>query len=261
MRRFSSLFAAILLCAVASGTATAAEEPAALAGTWTLNNWTPGSSAHLTLSYRSGTTRWEWGSDQALADLRGLASDQLHAAHASVEFTLQRDAGAFGFEGTMVLGIGRGEFRFIPDPRYAAALASLGYGPVEDDNVSLMLMAVRDISLAYAEEVRRSGLEGVTAADLVRFQDHGVSLPMIRAAADMGPATFTADDVVRFRDHGIDEGFLRALKASAPPALTAEGIVRLRDHGVGPEYLARVRASYPDLTLDQVIKLYEHGID
>ena len=35
-------------------------------GTWSLNNWMPGTSVHVTLKHASGTSRWEWGADQRL---------------------------------------------------------------------------------------------------------------------------------------------------------------------------------------------------
>jgi hypothetical protein len=252
------LFAGIGLSATA---VVAADEKPARMGTWRLNNWTPADGVQLTLSYRKGTSRWEWGSGQSLADLHGLTSDQLHATHAAVAFTLTRDAGTFTFEGTVLLGIGRGGYQFVPDPTYSAKLSALGYGPVGDDAITIMLMAVRDVSLDYAAEVKYS-LKDVQLSDLARLQDHGVSLDFIRAVTLAGYANLTAEEVVRFRDHGIDEAFLRGLKTSGAPDLSADEIIKLHDHGVRPDYVARIHsAGYGDLTVDQIIKLHDHGVD
>lgn len=262
MKRFAILICGFLICAGLGSAAEAADEPKPLTGTWSLNNWIPGDSVHLTMTYRNAATRWQWGNDQPMTDLHGLTADQLHSTHASVAFTLQRDAGTFTFEGTLMLGIGRGDYRFTIDPTYSAKLSALGYGPLGDDAVSIMLMAVRDVSLAYAAEVKRSGLKDVAVSDLVRLQDHGVSLKFLRTLADVGYTNLTADDVVRFRDHGIDGTFLRALKISGAPELSPDDIVKLHDHGVKPEYVARIQsAGYPDLTVDQIIKLHEHGVN
>jgi hypothetical protein len=231
-------------------------------GTWSLNNWIPGDSVHLKLSYRKGTTRWQWGNDQPQADLLGLTSGQLHSPHADVSFTMKRDAGTFAFEGSMTLGVGGGDFRFVPDPNYVAKLGELGYRMVDDDAVSLMFMAVRDISLAFAAEVKRSGLKDVTVSDLVRLKDHGVSLEFIRTLAEIGMTGLTAEDVVGLRDHGIDGEFLRALKASGAPTLAADEIIKLHDHGVKPDYVARIQsAGYADLTVDEIIRLHDHGVN
>jgi GT2 family glycosyltransferase len=38
--------------------------------------------------------------------------------------------------------------------------------------------------------------------------------------------------------------------------------VTLHDHGVDPDYVARIRsAGYGNLTVDQIIRLHDHGVD
>jgi hypothetical protein len=260
MRKLSITIGGVLLGAGLCLTAYAADAAAPVKGTWSLNNWTPGDTAHLTLAYRNATTRWEWGNDQPLEDLHGLTSEQRHSAHVSVSFTMDRDAGTFAFEGTLTLGLGRGEFRFVPNPTYAAKLSVLGYETIGEGE--LLGMALRDVSLAFASEVKFSGLKEVTVSDLMRLKDHGVGLDFIRALATIGATNLTADDVVRFRDHGIDGEFVRALRSPGAPALSADDIIKLHDHGVKPEYVARIQsAGYPDLTVDQIIKLHDHGVD
>jgi hypothetical protein len=212
--------------------ARAADDAPQLQGTWSLNNWVPGDSVHLELKRATATSSWTWGSDRPIADLHGLTRAQLHALHVSATFTMDRDAGAFAFQGTLVLGVGRGEFRFTPNPTYAAKLTMLGYEPLGEND--LFGMAVRDISLAYASEVKLSGLRNVAVSDLVRLQDHGVRLDFVRELAAVDYAK----------------------------RLTVGDVVRLRDHGVNPEYVARVQSSgYEDLTVDQIIKLHDHGVD
>ena len=208
-------------------------EALSVEGTWTLNNWTINDSVRMTLSYRKGSTRWSWGSSQELADLKGLSSEQLHAMSTPATFALDRDPGVFFFEGTLLLGVGHGEYHFASNPAFAAKLAALGYGPVEQDDVSLMIMAVRDVTLDYAAEVKRLGLKDVAVSDLVRFLDHGI---------------------------GID--FIRDLVAAGYPGLTGDDVVRLRDHGIDGKYVARVQASgFKDVTVDQIVKLHDHGVD
>ncbi len=235
-----------------------AAEP--LKGTWRLNNWVPGDAIYLKLSYRKASTRWEWGNDQPLADLPGLTAEQRHSPYSSVAFTLQRDAGTFSFEGSLTLGLGGGKYQFNADPTFAAKLGVLGYETMGEDE--LLNMALRDVSLAFASEVKFSGLKDVKLSDLLRLKDHGVDLSFIRALATIGATNLTADDVVRFRDHGIDGEFVRALKSTGAPVMSADDIIKLHDHGVKPEYVARIQAAgYSDLTVDQLIQLHDHGVD
>ena len=250
----SLLFAASF--AVAGANAAASD----VTGTWSLNNWIPGSSVHLKMKHASGTTRWQWGTDQPLSDLHGLTKEQLHAANARVKFSLDRDAGTFTFEGSVTLGLGSGDFRFVPDPSFVGKLNALGYETVPDRD--LFAMAIRDISIAYATEVMRSGIRGASVRDLVRFRDHGVELDFIRDLTLIGYANLSPDDVVRLRDHGVQTDFMRTLKAAGYTDLAAADIVKLRDHGVDSAYIEGLHDSgHAKLTADEIVELRDHGID
>jgi len=254
-----------LLLFAATGPALHAADQApapAPVGTWSLSNRIPGEGVQLSLSYRKGSSRSEWSSTQPLSDLQGLTASQLHAMHTAVAFSLRRDAGSFACEGTLTLGAGRGQFRFTPDPSYAAKLAALGYESIGEDVHPLMMLAWRDVSVAYASDVKKAGLRVAETADLVRLLDHGVDLDFIRALGAAGYAGLTADDVTNFRDHGIDGDYLRGLKASGASDWSVDEIVKLHDHGVDPDYVARIRsAGYGELTVDQIIRLHDHGVD
>lgn len=199
-------------------------------GEWRLSNWTLGDSVRLELTHRDASSRWQWTDDQAIADLHGLTRDQLRSVRTTVAFTLERDPGVFFFEGSLAVGLGRGTYRFVANPSFATKLEALGYGPVGADE--LFGMAIRGISLAYAEEVKRLGLHEVAVRDLVRFRDHGMSLDFIRDLATAGHPGLTGDDVVTLRDHGIDGRYVARVQSAGFKELTVEQIVRLHDHGV-----------------------------
>jgi hypothetical protein len=249
------------LALVASLTAAGAPEASRdVKGTWSLNNWIPGSSVHLTLKHRSGSSRWQWGTDQPLSDLRGLTKDQLHAASSPVKFTLARDAGTFSFEGSVMMGLGTGEFGFTPDPTFAAKLQALELRTVPDQD--LFGMAIRDISIAYASEVMRSGIKGASVRDLSRFLDHGVELSFIRELTSIGTTNLSPDDVIKLRDHGVEADLLRALKAAGYGDLASSDIVKLRDHGVDAAYIEGLQDSGSErLHADEIVRLRDHGID
>jgi hypothetical protein len=242
--------------------AAAAEDAAPVRGTWKLSNWTINDSVRLTLSYRKASSRWDWSSDQELAELHGLTSGQLHAVSTPASFTLERDPGVFFFEGTILLGIGRGEYRFLASPSFAAKLAALGYDAIDEADASLMIMAVRDVSLAYAADVKRLGLKDVAVQDLVRFRDHGISIGFIRELVASGYPGLTGDGVIRLRDHGVSPSFVKALVDAGRSAASVDEIIRLNDHGVDATYIARIQsAGFKDVTVDQIVRLHDHGVD
>jgi hypothetical protein len=99
---------ASLLCAASSLLAGAPAEVAGTRGEWRLNNGISSDTVRLTLTYRSPGRSFGWSNSQPLADLHGLALEQLHAARTQVMFTMPRDAGTFLFEGSLILGVGGG---------------------------------------------------------------------------------------------------------------------------------------------------------
>lgn len=251
-----------LLCAAFGFAVARADDDALPGGTWSINNWTFGDDVHLRLGYRNAHSRWDWTSNQAVADLTGLTAAQLRSMSTAVKFTLERDAGVFFCEGKMTLGVGGGTFRFAPSPSYASKLTALGYGGVEGEDSSLMFLAVRDLSIAFAAEVKRLGLNDLTLKDLIGLLDHGVDLSFLRELVAAGYPGLTGEDVIRLRDHGISASYVKGLVDTGRGGMTVDEIVRLHDHGIDPPYIARIQAAgFNDLTVDQIVQLHDHGVD
>jgi hypothetical protein len=232
MRARTIAIAAVCLSASLALSAPTPDTDVSVKGTWSLNNWTSKDDVQLTLTYRNGSSRWQWSTGQRLDDLSGLSKDQLHAMSTPAEFALKRDPGVFFFKGTITLGVGKGEFAFLPDPTYAEKLSAMGYTDVKSSNASLMFMAVRDISLEYAAEVKRLGIANLSLRDLERFMDHGIDLDFLRELVAAGHPGLTGDDIVQLRDHGIDGAYVARVQESGFSNLTVDQIVRLHDHGV-----------------------------
>ena len=288
MRRRTLLIAVAFLGAGLSLAAGLAGVVAATKGEWTISNWTLGEGMSLSLTQRTPTSRSQWTSTRSLVELDGLTREQLHAVRAPVAFRLRGDAGTFVLEGTLTLGIGRGTFRFEPNPGFVTQLAALGYEPPGEGD--LFGLAIREISLDYAAEVKRldpgtalrdlvrfrdhgiemdeirdvlaAGYAGVSARDVVDLHDHGVPPSFVRALKQFGYPSFDADDVISLHDHGVDERYLEGLAASGMGALDPGGVIRLHDHGVESRYIARIRdAGFANLTVDQIVQLHDHGVD
>ena len=285
MTRSTPRLVGLALGAAVAFTAAAFDDVRPSKGAWTLNSWTVGDSVRLELKRRSTTILW----DQSVDELRGLTRENLHALRAPVRFVLKRDAGLFEFEGTLTLGLGGGEFQFLPEPSFATALASLGYGAAGEDD--LFTMALEDISLAYAREAKQAGIgdlrirdlvsfhehgvelaflrdlgaiayPGLSAEDVLRLHDHGVEAAFLRTLKDSGYAEASAGDIVRLHDHGVDPSFIRELAATVLGRAGFDGMIQLHDHGVDPTYVARMEsAGFGTLSVEQIVKLHDHGVD
>jgi hypothetical protein len=256
MTRITLKAGAFALAAATFLAVGAFENPGPSRGGWTLNAWTTGDSVRLGMKHRSLTIRW----DQSLDDLRGLTREQLHAMRTPVKFVMPRDAGTLAFEGTLTLGIGGGDFQFFPDPSFASSLVALGYDPIGADDQ--LMMALEDISLAYAAEIKRAGIKDAGTRDLVRFHEHGIELALLRDLGAAGVADLTADGVLRLHDHGIGSSFIRDLPPVGGRRARIDEMIELHDHGVDPTYVARIEsAGFGELSVEQIVKLHDHGVD
>jgi len=288
MRRRRILIAVTILCAGLSLGAGVVGALAPVRGEWTLNTWTLGPGLRLGMTHRSGTSVWKWTTDRAIDDLEGLTREQLHGVRVPVAFRLHGDTGTFAFEGSLTLGIGKGSFRFQSDPEFATKLRALGYEPPGDDE--LFGLALREISLAYAGEVKRLapattlrdlvgfhdrgiGIDylreigavaypGIGGSEVVRLHEHGVDPSYLRALRDAGYAALDANAIVALHEHGVDGRYVAEITASGVGTLPPEQIIYLHEHGVASGYIARVRdAGFTNLSVDQIVKLHEHGVD
>ena len=259
------------------------------AGTWRINNWLPGDDVQLSMTRRDGDSRWVMSTGFPIAELKGLTREQLRAMHGNVAFKLERDAGTFTFEGTTTLGVGSGSFRFEPNPAFTGKLVALGY-PTPDDE-AVLGMAIRDVSVDYAEEAKKLGLKDLEIADLFSFRDRGMTLETIRDVVSIGFPDLTARDVTTLSDHGVSGKYLKGMKntgyrmltirevvalhdrgirpdfvgglvMTGRPEIALDDMILLHDHGIAPEYVARIEASgYKGLTTEQIVRLHDNGID
>lgn len=278
---------ALVLAAGLASTAVAAEK-LPTSGTWKINNWIPGDSVQLSMTRSKGGSRWKHSTSYDLQDLRGLTREQLRAMNGKVAFRLEREPGTFVFEGTTTMGVAGGDFRFEPSDVFRTKLAELGYGSFDDD--ALIGMAMREVTLEYAAEAKKLGLERVDIEDLFAFRDRGIELDTIREFAKAGLPGLTSKGVTRLADHGVDGRYVQGIKASGlvdagvedivrfhdrgiptefvrklvegRTSITTDEIINLRDHGVTAEYVAQIDASgFKNLSVEQIVRLHDNGVD
>ena len=213
----------------------------------------------LEISRRSGNNHWSTGRTVDAASLQGLTAGQLAGDGSPVSFRIARDAGTLDCEGVVRRGRGTGDCGFVADPRFAAALAERGVGrPSIDEQFS---MAMNDIGLAYVDEVRRQGYETLTAGELARAGDHGVTLDYLRGMGAHGYRVGRLSALIEMRDHGVTPDYIEALARHDVRDIPPAEIVRLRDHGVSADYVAELRElGYRRLSTEEMIQLRDHGV-
>ena len=174
-----------------------------------------------------------------------------------VRFTISRDAGKIDCEGFLNNGEGAGIFHFQPDPNYPREMSALGFSVDDDKQYG---MAVQDVSLAFARQMKGEHLDDLDADKLIAFRIFGVDSAFIEELRAAGLKVSDSDKLVAFRIHGVTPQMVRSLhQAGYSP--DEDTLVAMRIHGATPEWMAELKQrGYDHVDLEQLIAFRIHGV-
>jgi hypothetical protein len=194
-------------------------------------------------------------SDWPASSFPGL--DFSKSGRQEVHFTITRDAGKIECEGFLSNGEGAGIFHFQPDPNYVGEMRKLDFSVDEDKQYS---MAVQDVSLEFARQMKNEHLSDLNADKLVAFRIFRVDSAFIEDLRAAGLNVSDSDKLVAFRIHGVTPQMVRALhQAGYSP--DADTLIAMRIHGATPEWIEELRKrGYDHVDLEQLIAFRIHGV-
>jgi hypothetical protein len=174
-----------------------------------------------------------------------------------VHFTIMRDAGKIDCEGFLNDGEGAGLFHFQPDPNYAREMESLGFPIDEEKQFS---MAVQDVSLEFARQMKSEHLSGLDTDKLIAFRIFRVDSAFIHDLRTEGLQISDADKLVAFRIHGVTPQMVRSLhQAGYKP--DEDTLIAMRIHGATPEWMEELKQhGYGHIDLEKLIAFRIHGV-
>src|SRR5580704_18673889 len=139
-------------------------------GDWTIHKSDEAGNVEFSLiEHQRGRHSSHESSDWLASSFSGV--DFSKPGRQDVHFTIARDAGKIECEGFLDNGEGAGIFHFQPDPNYVREMDALGF-PVDEDKQ--YNMAVHDVSLEFARQMKAVHLAGLDAEKLIAFRIHGV---------------------------------------------------------------------------------------
>jgi hypothetical protein len=283
--RFTAL-AAGLLCASVLPLAQVASAAEPFKGNWALSSSEQPGMVHFALTHRMGGGHSNHSTDWPAGEFLGL--DLSAKGKREVTFHIARDAGRFDCEGYLNDGEGAGLFTFTANAQYPKDMAALGFAGIDEQKQ--FAMAVTDVTVDYARQIKRENLtgldtdkliafrifnvtsqfihglraEGLAATDsdkLIAFRVHGVTPAQVRAVRNAGLDT-SEDMLIAFRVHGVSPEFIDKVRGLGFDKPSSDQLVAMRVHGVTPEFISRMQSrGIKDLTIDKMINLKVHGID
>src|ERR1700730_15224801 len=224
-------------------------------GNWTIARSDEPGKVQFSLieRYHDGNSSQE--SDWPMASFPGV--DFSKSGRQDVHFTVTRDAGKIECEGFLNNGEGAGIFHFQPDPNYAREMHQLDFSVDEEKQYS---MAVQDVSLEFARQMKHEHLSDLDADKLIAFRIFRVDSAFIEELRAAGLKTPDSDKLVAFRIHGVTPQMIRTLHA-AGYSPDEDTLIAMRIHGATPEWMEELKKrGYDHVDLEQLIAFRIHGV-
>jgi hypothetical protein len=224
-------------------------------GDWTISKSDEAGKVEFSLieHHHGGTNSHQ--SDWSTSAFLGV--DFSKPGHQEVRFTITRDAGKIDCEGFLNDGEGAGLFHFQPDPNYPNEMQSLGFSVDDEKQFN---MAVMDVSLEFAKQMKGEHLSDLDTDKLIAFRIFGVDSAFIEGLRAEGLKTPDADKLVAFRIHGVSAQMVRSLHA-AGYSPDEDMLIAMRIHGATPEWIEQIKKlGYNNVDLEKLIAFRIHGV-
>jgi hypothetical protein len=224
-------------------------------GDWTLSKSDePGKVEFSLIEHHHGGTS-SHQSDWPANSFQGV--DFSKSGRQDVHFTITRDAGKIECEGFLNDGEGAGLFHFHPDPNFPREMQALGF-PVDEEKQ--YGMAVMDVTLDFAREIKNEHLSNLDTDKLIAFRIFKVDSAFIQALRAEGLTISDSDKLVAFRIHGVTPQMIHSLhQAGYSP--DEDTLIAMRIHGATPEWMEQLKkVGYDHIELEKLIAFRIHGV-
>lgn len=141
---------------------------------------------------------------------------------------------------------------------YISEMRAAGYG---DDLDKLVAMKIHGITPEFARSMAQLGYGKPTADELIQLKIFGVTPETISQLRDAGVAPTTLHDLTSYQIFKVTPEFVAGMKEAGFSSIPANKLIALRAQNVTPEFAKAARQQYPDITVDQLIKLRIFRID
>jgi hypothetical protein len=224
-------------------------------GDWTISKSDEAGKVEFSLIERHHGGTSEHESDWPMTSFQGV--DFSKPGRQDVHFTITWDAGKIECEGFLKDGEGAGIFHFQADPNYPREMERLGFA-VDDEKQ--FAMAVQDVSLDFAKQIKNEHLTDLDTDKLVAFRIFRVDSAFVEAIRAEGLNISDSDKLVAFRIHGVTPQMIRSLhQAGYKP--DEDMLIAMRIHGATPEWMEQIKKrGYDHVDLEKLIAFRIHGV-
>jgi beta-lactamase regulating signal transducer with metallopeptidase domain len=143
-------------------------------------------------------------------------------------------------------------------PDYIAKMHADGY---DADVNKLIAMKVQDVTPEYADAMSKLGLGKPTADQLISLKVQDVSPDYAAKLHADGIEAANFNDLIQYRIFNVSPDFIAGMKAAGFGDIPAKQLVKLRVQDITPDYAKSVKAQFPDVTLEELVRMRIFNID
>lgn len=214
---------------------------------------------NLNLKRSSDQGTNNFGSSHELSDFQGLTREQVMGS-SNVNFSLQREAGTFQFEGTFAAGKGSGHFTLTPNQNFVSAMSSRGYDLTKEKQLA---SAILDVRVKTVDDLKAAGFHALTLEDVFKATIFKITPEFAREMNAIGYKNLEMEDLVKARIFKIDARFAREVKEMGfGENQPLETLIKMRIFKITPEFLREIQsAGLENLNIEDLVKLKIFKID
>jgi hypothetical protein len=217
-------------------------------------------SLHLSLKRRTERGGMSnSGSSYEVSDFQGLTRDQVMGS-SNVNFSLQREAGTFQFEGSFNNGKGSGTFTLTPSQSFLGAMNSRGYTLNEEKQFA---SAMLDVRVKTIDDLKAAGFPNLSFDDVIKATIFKITPEFASEMASIGYKNLELEDLVKARIFKIDAKFAREVKEMGfGENQPMETLVKMRIFKITPNFIREIRTTgLENLDVEDLVKLRIFKID
>lgn len=185
----------------------------------------------------------QWNQFNATIDpetVPGLSAAVRGTTTTPVQFQLKREAGTISFEGIFKNGDGGGQFTFVENPRFLAAIRATGIemdlvGDRSEDEV-LLSLALIDLTADYIRSMQTVFPE-ISLREARRALGVRVTPQYVKSLRDAGVNITTAREAARLAGVNVTPQYVAELAAAGYKNLSVRDLTRLAGNGVDARFI------------------------
>lgn len=199
------------------------------------------------------------GNTYDISDFQGLSRDQVMGS-SNVNFSLQREAGTFQFQGSFNAGKGSGTFTLTPSQSFLSAMSSRGYTLGEEKQFAAAML---DVRVKTIDDLKAAGFPDLTIDDVFKATIFKITPEFVSEMTSIGFKGLEMEDLVKARIFKIDAKFAREVKEMGfGENQPMETLVKMRIFKITPEFLREMRTvGLENLDIEDLVKLKIFKID